>query len=115
MNIPWHDADLAFAWGDNTRAIRTDETTGTFRQHCLYSHHVDDRDSFRDTNNQLNAGIGRLQDRIGRERRRDEDHGCVASGLFSRLGDCVEDWNLTVEPLPPFSWRDSCHDLRAVV
>ncbi len=52
-------------------------------QRRLDPHHVDDRDAFRDANNQLNAGIGGLQDRIGRERARDENHRCVATGLFA--------------------------------
>ena len=38
----------------------------------------------------LDAGVGRFQDRVGRERRRHEDHRGVGAGFVDRFGDGVE-------------------------
>jgi hypothetical protein len=65
-----HDADLALARGDDARAVRSDQpAVVVVAPAALTLHHVEHRDALGDADDQLHAGVGRLQDRIGRERR----------------------------------------------
>src|ERR1044071_8210839 len=57
MNIPRHDADLAGAWSDDSRAIRADQSRWFAAHQRFDSHHVHHRDSFGDANNQFHPGI----------------------------------------------------------
>ena len=63
--------------------------------------HVDDGDSFRDRDDDGDPGVGRFHDRIGRERRRHEDHGGVGAGLLDGLGAGVEDRDAERGRAPP--------------
>ena len=62
----------------------------------------------------LDAGVGGLHDRVGGERRRDEDHRRVGAGLLDRLGDGVED-RQAVAVSPALAGRDAADHLRAVL
>ncbi len=63
------------------------------RQEGLDAQHVGDRDPLGDRDDELDAGVGRLHDRVGRERRRHEDHRSVGAGRRARLLDRIEDRN----------------------
>jgi hypothetical protein len=60
MNGSWHDADFAFTWGDDTRAVGADHDH--IRVGVQYSsdfHHVQYRDTFGDGDNQLASTASR--------------------------------------------------------
>ena len=57
VNVTRHDPNLACAGSDDTRAIRADESRFAAVHLRLHTHHVHHRNSFRDTNHQLHAGI----------------------------------------------------------
>ena len=40
-------------------------------------HHVEHRNSFGDADDEFDLGVGGFHDRVGRERRRNKDHGRV--------------------------------------
>ena len=61
------------------------------REEGLRADHVVGRNAFGDARDDGDAGVGRLDDRVGRERRRHEDHRGVGARLPHRLGDRVED------------------------
>src|SRR5262249_48753451 len=71
------------------------------------------RDALGDRDDQSDAGVGRLEDRVGGEARRDEDHRGVGAGLVDRLGDRVEDGD-PVDVLAALAGRHAGDDLRAV-
>ncbi len=48
-------------------------------------HHVEDGNAFGDGDDDADARVGRFHDRIGRERRRDEDHRRIGAGCLHRL------------------------------
>ncbi len=93
VDIAGHDADLALAGRDDAGAVGTDQP-GVGPMCLQVGHcagHVDDRDALGDRDDQRDPGVGRLHDRVGRERRRHEDHRGVGAGLLHRLGHGVED------------------------
>ncbi len=51
----------------------------------LHLDHVERRDALGDADDHLDAGVGRLEDRVGRARRRHEDDRRVGAGLLHRL------------------------------
>ena len=59
--------------------------------HGLDLDHVEHRHAFRDADDELDAGIGRLENRVGRERRRHVDHADGRARGLLRLGHRVED------------------------
>ena len=65
-----HDADLAFARRDDARAVRPDEARAGAGERGLHAHHVVDRDALGDAHHELDAGIGRFENGVGRERAR---------------------------------------------
>ena len=65
-----HDADLAFARRDDARAVGPDEARAGAGERGLHVHHVVDRDAFGDADHELDAGVRRFEDRVGRERPR---------------------------------------------
>ena len=54
------------------------------------ANHVQHRDSLGDADREPDPGGGRLHDRVGGERGRDEDPGDVGAGRGHRVGDGVE-------------------------
>lgn len=79
-----HDADLAAGGGvDDAGAVRADEGYVLVFQEYLHFLHVLHRDAFRDADDEFDARVRGFHDGVGREGRRDEDHGGVAvRGLF---------------------------------
>ena len=78
--------------------------------------HVEGRHALGDADDQRHAGVGRLEHRVGREGRGDEDARGVRAGLRDRLGDGVEDRHAAVEGrLAALARRDAGDDVRAVL
>ncbi len=75
--------------------------------------HVVDGNPFGDADDELHAGVGRLENRVRGEWRRDEDHRSVRARLADGVGNRVENRNALVDrsALPG---RHSGDDLRAV-
>ena len=91
VDVARHDADLALARGDDAGAVRADQHHARMLlQHVLDAQHVQHRDAFGDAHDHADAGIGRFQDRIGRERRRHVDHGGIGAGGVDRFTHGVE-------------------------
>ena len=90
MNCAGHDADLAGAGRDDAGTVRPDQARIRARQRRAHLEHVQHRNAFGDADDQLDAGIGRFQNRIGRERRRHVDHRRIRAGLAHRRRDGIE-------------------------
>src|SRR5690606_4865163 len=90
VNVTWHDADLALTWRDDAWAVRADQAALGTIQRLLHRHHVEYRNAFRNTNDQLDAGIDRFQNRIRRERRRYKNHAGISAGFFARFRHGIE-------------------------
>jgi hypothetical protein len=63
----------------------------------------------------FDAGLGRLEDAVGREGRRDEEHGGVGPGGFDGVGYGVEDRQAVGVFLSALARGDAADHLRAVV
>ena len=110
-----HDADLAFARRDDARAVRPDRgATVESRERRLDLHHVVHRDALGDADDELDAGVRRLEDRVGREGGRHVDHRRVRAGLRDRVAHGVEHRQPEVL-LAAAARRDAADQLRAVV
>ena len=114
MDVPGHDTDLPFAGRDHARAVRSDEARGRSVHCAFHLHHVGDRDPFRNADDEGKAGVDRLEDRVGGERRGDEDDAGVRAGLANGLGYGVEHRNPILELLPALARGDACDEVRAV-
>ena len=115
VDIARHDADLAGAGRDDPRAVGADQPdTGMM---CLQkgdgAGHVEHGDPLGDGDDHLDAGIGRFHDRVGRERRRHEDHGGIGPGRGDRLGAGVKDRH-SQRGRPAATRRDPADQVRAV-
>ena len=80
----------------------------------LHAHHVVDRNALGDAHHELDAGIGRLEDRVGRERRRHVDDAGGGAGFFDRIRHGVEHRQVQVL-LAAAAGRDAADHLRAVL
>ncbi len=109
-----HDADLAFARRDDARAVGTDQARPRSGERCLHSHHVVDRNALGDAHHQLDAGIGRLEDGVGGERRRHIDDAGGGAGLSDGIGHGVEHRQVQVF-FTATAGRDAADHLRAVL
>src|SRR5690242_20846120 len=109
-----HDADLAFTWRNNTGAVRPDQSRAARLQELPDAHHVERRNSFSNTDDQLDLGVCGLHDRVGSEWRRNEDDGCIGAGLVHRFLHGIEDWP-TFMRAAAFAGGDAPNDLGAVL
>src|SRR6516165_3052698 len=113
MDVSRHDADLALVRGDDTRAIRPDQAGPAAREAALDAHHVEDRDALGNADDQWDPGIGRLEDRIGREGRRHVDSRRIAAGRGAGLVHGVEDRQIEMSGAA-FARRHTADHPRAV-
>ena len=79
------------------------------------THHVHHRYSFRDANDELNAGIDRFENRIGSRWSGHENHRGVARSFLPRFPDRIEYRHLAIEHLTAFTRRHSGDNIRAVL
>src|SRR5690606_18200653 len=113
VDMPRHDADLAFAGRDDAGAVRADEPRFRAFQRALDLHHVQNRNPFRDADDERHLGVDRLEDRIRREGGRNVDRGGVRAGPGHRLVDRVEAREAEVFA-PALAGRHAADHLRAV-
>ena len=109
-----HDADLAFARGDDAGAVGADQPAVAVIQCALHPHHVEHRNALGDADDERHAGIDGLEDGIRCERRRHIDHRGVCAGFGHRVGDRVEHRQAEVR-LPALARRDTADDVGAVI
>ena len=114
MNVARHDADLAFARRNDARTVRPDQPRFPSLEEVARANHVESRNAFGDADDQFDAGVRRFHDRVGGERRRNEDHGRVGSGLAARFFNGVEDVDAFVLDAA-FSRGDSANNVGAVL
>ena len=114
MNVAGHDADFAFAGGDDAGTIWSNEARGAFGHGGLDSHHINHRDAFGDADDELDAGVNRFEDRVRSTSWWNENHRGVATGFAARFHDGVKDGNLIFENLTTACGRDARNDIGAV-
>src|SRR5579864_2324739 len=85
-----HDADLAFTWRDDARAVRADQARAAVLEELPRLYHVEGRNAFGDTDDQVDLRVGSFHDGVGRKWRWNEDHGRVGSGLVDGFAHGVE-------------------------
>src|SRR5262245_3608128 len=108
-----HDADGRLPGADDARAVRADEGLVPAPEMGVDPHHVVCRNALRDADDEVDAALDRLVERVGGEAGRDEDHRGVRVGLADRVGDRVEDRD-AVDALPGLARRHARDDVRAV-
>ena len=114
VNEARHDADLAFARRDDARAVRSDEARAGTGQRGLHAHHVVDRNALGDAHHQLDAGVGRFENGVGRVRGGHVDHAGGGAGLRDGIGHGVEHRQVEML-LAAAARRDAADHLRAVL
>ena len=113
MNVTRHDADFAFARGDNAWAVRADHANASFVQLHFHGQHIQGRDTFGDGDNQLNARVDSLQNGVFAERRRNVDDGRSRAGGFNGFAHGVKYRQAQVGGAA-FTWRYAANHLSAV-
>ena len=84
---------LHCARSDDARAVRADEARLRALEIALRREHVADRNAFGDADDERNARIRRFANRVGRARRRNENHRRVGAGFLHGFFDRVENRN----------------------
>src|SRR5262249_41415739 len=113
VNVAGHNSDLAFAWRDHARTIRTNKPSRAITQVIEGTNHIERRYALGYANGQRQRRVRRFHDRISSERRRNIDHACVGSCLLDRFGNRVKNRNAFVL-CAALAWRSPCDYLRAV-
>src|SRR5579864_2362757 len=92
MNMSGHNADLGFAGRNDSRTIRPNQSRLAFDlQVFIRPNHIQNRNAFRDANDQRHFGIDGFQQRVGRELRRNKNNRGVGAGLFFGFRHCIKD------------------------
>src|SRR5688572_20076265 len=113
VDVARHDADLALTRRDDAGTVRPDQAGVRTGEGALHLDHVEHRNPLGDADREIEAGIDRLDDRIGRERRRHIDDAGGGAGLGDRLGDGVEHRQVEMGGAA-FARRDAAHHPGAV-
>src|SRR5437762_8813978 len=117
VDVARHDAHHGAARADDTGAVRPDEggaaLLGVPPQVALHPHHVLRGNTIRDGYDQPDAGVRRLHDGVGAERRGDENQARRRARVRDRFLHGVEDRpsQMLAAALPR---GDAAHDVRAV-
>src|SRR4029079_15281421 len=90
MNEPRHNTDLRFIDRDDAGTVGPDQTDIFTTKRTVDLDHVIDRDALGNTDHELDAGIGGLQDRIGAKWRGHKDQRSVALSLLHRIAHRIE-------------------------
>src|SRR5215207_7692365 len=108
------DPNVRLARRQDARAVRAYEPRAAALQVVVHAQLVVGRDALGDRDDQGDAGVVGLEDRVGCEARRHEHHRGVGAGLAHRVVEGVEDGD-AVHVLAALAGRDARHDVRAVV
>lgn len=88
MNVTRHDTNLAFTGLDDTGAVRANESRLVLRSHNgLHLNHVEGGDTLSDADNEVHLSLDGFKDSVGREGRRNVDHGRFGIGLLLALSE----------------------------
>ena len=94
VDVAGHDAQHCLAGADDAGAVGADHGGAHFlavaAQVALDAHHVLGRDAVGDDADELQAGVGRLHQRVGRERRRHEGQAGLGAGRLDGVLHGVE-------------------------
>ena len=91
VNAAGHDADFAFTWRNDARAVGTDEAGFPEVHDRGYANHIHHRNTFGDAHDKGKASVGSFQNGVGSVRGRHENNGSVCAGGFGGFGNGVED------------------------
>jgi hypothetical protein len=105
---------LHFAGGDDAGAVGTDEAHRFVLEIVFHPHHVHDRNTLGDADNQGIFGVGRFHDGVGGKGRGHENHAGVGAGNFNGIGHRIENGNI-VHLLAALSGGHAGHHLGAVI
>src|SRR5438132_4482975 len=108
-----HDADFAFARGDDAGAVRADQARFLEVHDGGYAHHVEGGDAFGDADDEGNFGVVGFQDGIGGVGRRNKNDGGVCDSGVRGVSDGVEDGALELFR-STFARRDPADDACAI-
>ena len=113
VNVSRHDAHLALSRRDDARTVGPNEPGRLALEETHGSGHVEHGDALGDGDDERNARVGRFHDRVGRGRRRHENHAGTGPGLAHRLGHRVEERKALLDGAP-LARRNGPDHLRAV-
>jgi hypothetical protein len=109
-DVAGDDADLGFPGRNEARAVRADQARrGPILEKRHRAHHVQRRNTFRDADDEREAGVGGFHHGVGRELRRDENDRHVGAGLLDGVLHGVEHRPALVRGAA-FAGRDAAHD-----
>lgn len=92
VDVSRHDADFALTGVDDSGAVRANQASGRLlAERMANTHHVLDRDAFRDAHSKRNFGFDGLHDGSSGERRWNVDDGSVGISFLHGIGDGPED------------------------
>ena len=95
------DPDVGPARRQRAGAVRPEQADAARPQVRVHVEHLVRRDALGDADDQLDAGVGRLVDRVGGEPRRHEHHRRVRARLADGVGDGVEHRDAVDVAAPP--------------
>ncbi len=113
MNEPRHNTDLRFIDRDDAWTVWSDQTDIFTTKRTLDLDHVIDRDALRNTDHELDAGIGGLQNRIGAKRRGHKNQRGVALRFLHGIAHRIEHRN-ALHFLSGLTRSLTCDDLRSI-
>src|SRR5690606_763339 len=113
VDVTRHNTDLTFTGSDNTGAVRTNQTHTQLVAFYFSVQHIQCRNTFSNTNDQLDATVCRFQDRILTERCRYIDNRGFCACRFYRFFNSIEYWQAEVS-LTTFARRNTANHLGAV-
>ena len=114
VDLPWHDANLAFPWSNDAGTVRTDQPGVVhLLNHGFHPHHVKDGNPFGDADDDSNARISGLQNGVcGKWWGNVNDSG-ISTGVGHCLLNRVINRQIQVS-CTPFARCHSAHQLGAV-
>ena len=113
VDVARHDPDLALPGRDDAGTVGTDEAGVPAPEKAADLQHVPRRDPLGDADHQLQIGVGRLQNGVGRKGGRHEDHAGVGSLPGSGFPNRVVDGEAVV-PGASLAGSDACDHPGAV-
>src|SRR6185295_1223628 len=113
MNETRHNADLRFIDRDDAWTVGPDQPDIFTTKRTLDLDHVIDRDALGNTDHELDAGIGSLQNRIGAKRRGYKNQRSVALRFLHGIEHRIEHRN-AFDLLPRLARRHARNNLRPI-